>query len=169
MTFRLNARGQLFSADLLFALSVFLFALTFAIVFASQLALRVESIEAYNHKQDLARNAMNSLMASPGNPANWQSLADLNSTDSIGLARSRNSLSAAKVQAFVDLNGTAYYSMKTLLGLSRYDFEFTVTDLNGAALAFVGTSPDANSGTIAVNRLALYNGREAIARLRVFD
>ncbi|HIH16446.1 MAG TPA: hypothetical protein HA252_03515 [Candidatus Diapherotrites archaeon] len=165
----MNARGQLFSTDLLFAVSVFLFALTFSIVFSNQLAVRVESIEAFNHQQDLARNAMNVLLTSPGYPGHWQALPDLSTVDGLGLASSRNQLVPAKVLAFMDLNASAYADMKALLGLSRYDFEFSVNDLNGSTLALVGTSPDANSTTASINRLALYQGREVIVRLRVFD
>ncbi len=164
----LNRRGQLFSVDLLFALTIFLFALTFSIVFSNQLAVRIEAIESFNHRQDLAHTAMNALLADQGRPANWHKLATLATTDSLGLARSRNLLAPEKVQGLVDAN-SSYTAMKTILGLARYDFQFTITDLNGTRIAVVGTSPDTNSNTVAINRLALYKGREAIAQLRVFD
>ncbi len=164
-----RARGQLFSVDLLFAFTVFLFALTFSIIFANQLALRVESIDSFNHRQDLARTAMNALLADSGNPAHWAALSDLNTADSLGLVSSRNDLSPAKLQGLVDLNASSYGAMKNLLGISRYDFEFTVNDLNGTVLASAGTGPDSNSNTVSINRLALYKGREVLARLRVFD
>ncbi len=175
-----RARGQLFSMDLLFAFTVFLFALTYSVIFANQLALRVESIDSFNHRQDLARTAMNAFLADSGRPANWAALSDLNAADSLGLVSSRNDLSPAKLQGLIDLNATSYDPMKKLLGLSRYDFEFTVNDLNGTVIASVDTctglnsdtvfaSPDSNSNTVSINRLALYRGREVLARLKVFD
>ncbi len=163
-----SQRGQIFSTDLLFALAIFLFTLTFSIVFSAQLALRVENIESFNHQQDLARNALQGLVLHPGKPANWHKLGGLAAVDSLGLANSRNVLSPAKVQGLVDLN-SAYPAMKTVLGLARYDFEFTLQDLNGTTIARMGTSPDVNSNTVLVRRLASYNGRHVLARMRVFD
>ena len=163
-----SKRGQIFSTDLLLALAIFLFTLTFSIVFSAQLALRVENIESFNHKQDLARSALQGLVLHPGKPANWHKLGSLSTVESIGLANSRNMLAPAKVQGLADLN-SSYSTMKTVLGLARYDFEFTLQDFNGTTIAAVGTSPDVNSNTVLVRRLASYNGRNVLARMRVFD
>ncbi len=167
---QVKAKGQVFSIDLLFASTVFLFILVISITYSLQTANNIELIEKDNERQNTVILVTNSLLLNQGNPINWENLNDLNTVTSIGLINSRNEISVKKINKLIDLNSTNYETIKDLLGASKYDLKIELLDLETKqAIREFGLNPsDVNKSVSVVNRIALFEGNEVIVRVKVF-
>ena len=164
----LDRRGQIFTTDLIMAVTVFLFVLTLSIVYSNQVANRVGLWEETNEREHAALLASRALVLSPGEPSNWENLA-VEDINSIGLAVSKNAIDAGKLQRLADLNAGGYEEAKALLGLARYDAWVEVRDLNKQLLESFGLEPGSNKHVSSFTRAALYNGEAVLVRVKVFE
>ena len=163
----LDRKGQIFTTDLILAVTVFLFVLTLTIIYSNQVANRAYYWEETNERELAALLASRALVLSHGEPANWERLS-VEDMNSIGLAGSRNVIDSRKLQRFADLNAGSYGEAKALLGLSKYDVRITISDLNQQLLESFGLEPDANKETSSFTRAALYGGEAVLVRVKVY-
>jgi len=164
-----NSKGQMFSTDFILASIAFLFILTMATISSTEIASRIELIEEGQARDNAAMQAANALLLGEGSPANWENLADLNTVSSLGIARNRNYVDAAKLQRLVDLNSDNYLGVRQLLGLQGYGLKVSVLNMqSNQSLAEFGLEPVGEEKTSAVNRIASYNGTDVIVRVKVF-
>ncbi|MCX6767419.1 MAG: hypothetical protein NTY90_01650 [Candidatus Micrarchaeota archaeon] len=165
-----QSRGQLFSIDILVAVTIALF----LFITATTLSTRVMNVLGISEQEielnAAAEAAAAQLAASPGNPLNWDALSFSDaSVNSIGLAESRNVLAPAKVGAFFALasNQTALPLVKKMLGVSRPGYGFSVRIYNQTGSLVNGFSTGAGTGKPATvaERIGVLNG--SLVRLSV--
>jgi len=160
-------RGQIFTSDLIFAITIFLFILVLTVVYSNQVAFRVSLREEANESGNAALLASSALVLSRGEPVNWENL-ELEDINSIGLADSRNVISGEKLQRLADLNASYYQEAKALLGLAKYNAWIEVTNLDGSPVGEFGIEPDANRLVSSFTRVALKDGNFALVKVKVF-
>ena len=164
----LNCKGQIFTTDLILAVTVFLFVLTLTIIYSNQVANRVGYWEEANDRENAALWASSALVLSSGEPSNWENLA-LEDINSIGLAGSKSVLLPSKLQRLVDLNSGHYSEAKALLGLAKYGVRIEVSDLNKQLLNAFGLEPGSESQVSAFTRLAVLNGKPVLVKVEAFE
>ena len=165
----MHEKGQIFTVDMIFALSVFLFVLASSIIFSSELANNAELTTLNASKKASASFAVNTLAHSPGDPSDWQN-ASLGSVRALGLASERNVIDANKLARLESLTGSDYETVQALLGIARYDFEIIIEQVStGNVLSQFGNPPDANVSTTVMDRIAVLNGNEVIMRLKLYE
>jgi len=107
-----------------------------------------------------AIHASDVLVRTPGYPSNWKH----NDFISIGLAESENIINHSKV---LELNQTDYDSLRTVLGLSDYEFYIRILDLDSNIIFEFGNQSDSSSFVIPVRRYCIYDN--GTRRLAYFD
>jgi len=167
----LDRKGQIFSTDLMMASVVFLFILVIGIVYSTQAGNRIALVEEDNQRQMAALNAANALLLTGGEPGNWENFASLDSNiSSIGIAKSRNEISGAKLQSLVAFGSTDYEELRQVLGVSKYGLGVSVLQLlDKESIAEAGQEPGTGDKVSTVNRIATYNGHNVIVRVKVFE
>ena len=162
----LNSKAQVFSADSLLGLVVFLFALSIVFLYFNQLFERNSSFEETSELEILSFNALRSLVETKGLPENWNSL-QVSEISALGLASERNVLDSSKLSSFLEISSSDYNSVKRILGLRKFDFRLVVNDLNGA-LVFSAGSANASSVSFKNSRLAILGGKIVKVSLEAF-
>jgi hypothetical protein len=157
-----------FSTDFLAASIIFLFTLGFVLVYHMEAGIWIAEKEAERDHYNEAITALNNLLASPGEPPNWERLSSLDQVKSIGLVSTRNVLDSNKLQKLVDLNSTQYQTLKTLAGVVRNDLELTVRNMDGTALYQFGITPSSDKQIAKVRRIARLNNIYVIVEAKVF-
>jgi len=160
------SRGQVFSADSLLGLVVFLFALSIVFLYFNQLFERNSSFEESSELEILSFNALRSLVETKGLPENWNSL-QVSEINALGIASERNVLDPGRLSRFLEISGSDYNSVKGILGLRKFDFRFSVNDLNGA-LVFSAGSAESSRVSFKTSRLAIIDGRIVKVSLEAF-
>ncbi len=161
-----NSKGQIFTTDLIVAVTVLLFILVVSSTSFGLIQNSLNEEEFYSEMQEKALNASEVLVSTSGDPNSWELLSDLN-VNSLGIAKERNVLDEEKIDRLVDLNATEYETIKEILGLSKYEFYFKVTEINGSSVKEFGTFPSTEN-TVIVERYVLLNGAERKLILGVF-
>ena len=112
--------------------------------------------------------ASDSLVLTPGRPANWDLVsADSLSFESLGLASSPNVISTAKALRLQQLNLTNYTEVKTAMGLGAVNTSIEISLLSDPVpLYSFGVKPGNASRSMVFERLAvLDDGRPVVLRL----
>ena len=161
-----NSKGQIFTTDLIVAVTVLLFILVISSTSFGLIQNALNEEEFYSEMQEKALNASEVLVSTSGEPNSWELLSELN-VNSLGISKERNVLDEEKIDRLIDLNATEYETIKEFLGLSKYEFYFKVTEMNGNSLKEFGTFPSAEN-TVVVERYVLLNGQERKFVLGVF-
>lgn len=164
----LNNKGQIFTTDLIVALTVLLFILVISATSFGLIQNSLNEEEFYAEMQEKAVNASQVLVATKGNPDSWVKLNDLTGINSIGLAKENNVLDENKVDTLVDWNALKYEEIKEVLGLQKYDFYFKITEMDEHTVREFGILPGAEEKTILVERYILFQGTERKFILGVF-
>ncbi|MFA6330095.1 MAG: hypothetical protein WCX64_05445 [Candidatus Micrarchaeia archaeon] len=114
--------------------------------------------------------ASDSLVLTPGRPANWDLLSE-NSTrlESVGIASSPNVISSAKALRLQQLNATNYTEIKTAMGLGAVNTSIEVTLLGDSVpLYSFGKKSGGSARSTVFERVAvLDDGRPVILRIEV--
>ena len=125
-----------------------------------------------------ARYAMESLLLTSGNPAQWDTFIAVNTTtiSTLGIATRPYEASGAKLVRLVARNATDYEEYKRLLGLSGYEFQLRVYEYVTAQQAYpavpqfhIGKSPPGTaSERVVIERTGLKDGQRIRATLEVW-
>ncbi len=179
----MKTKAQIFSGEFLLAYFIFMTVLALALLLWYNTTRDVASVESYKLMEEKAVDAAEQLVRTAGIPENW------NKTNvvSVGLANESRILSAEKIASFLELmNASAqdglcndpslsnYECSRNMLGLSEYDFQYTIDYLNGSPLyingkeAVTGRAPANETRMMAVQRSALLNGTTVRATLTVW-
>jgi hypothetical protein len=156
-------KAQMWSFDLAISLVIFFLALI-SVVFAwNYMSGDIIEEQQLDRLQLKVLTLSDSLIRTPGIPANWNSSNVL----VIGLADDDNVLNQSKVQEFASMD---HETARSLLDMGAYDFYFEVADINGTIYENT-TVPVGNQSSIVapVERYALYNGRISKVRLVIWD
>lgn len=161
-----NSKGQIFSFDLMLALTVFIGLLVFWVLFTDFSVQRINLIESQKDIAFEGKNISDSLIYFSGAPQNWEnySIEDINS---IGLVSGRNELNEYKWNAFLDLNSD-YEISKRLAGAYKSDLFVELQDLNGFSFGSFGLTPDVNSTVLVYFNPVKFRNRNSLLIVKVF-
>lgn len=157
--------GQVLIFDVFFALlGLFAVFIVLTSLWNANYSVGVEELHAQDARVR-ALQAMNTLVKSPGDPADWNS--DPSSANSLGLALADGSLSEARLDAF---NSMDYDTARERLGLEGYDYYFEVNGLKHSYNASSGVDFNSDEGVyvFASRRVALLDGNSVELSLKVW-
>lgn len=164
----MRSKGQVFSADAIIGLVIFMIALGVVFYYFSQLSQRELAFNQEFEMKDSAFRALAVLSETPGIPENWAYM-DSSGIRSFGIAERRGILSSERLSALCALVSEDYNHSRKILGLKKFDVLITVSDLNGDVLESCGRAGRASSGpSFKTSRLSLLNSRPCIVSLEVF-
>jgi len=163
-------RGQLFSIDMLVAVTVAFLLFLAATVLSERLGNTLYSSEQAIELAGAAEAAAAQLVSSPGKPLDWNGIEFSEAAvNSVGLAESRNVFDAEKIERFFELaaNQTALASLKKMLGLARpgYNFSITLYNQTGAIVNQTGPAQPLQKPAASADRVGVLNG--SLARIRL--
>jgi hypothetical protein len=143
-----SARGQIFSAELIVSVGLFVSALLlFLFVWNSMIKGYVE--EDRDAKMAVPLIGISDMaVLSPGDPSNWETQSSGN-VYAYGLASSPNVLSSRKLFAMEQLFASNYDSARQTLGAGPYNVYAEVDSLSGVPLYNFGLKPDMSSSSIS--------------------
>ena len=155
-------KAQIAVTDLFVAIFIFIALLISIFVTWNIYITRIEQRDNYNNILSNAVQITDTLVKSPGKPINWE---QNNATaEIIGLASSDRNLSERKVNAFVTLT---YNTTKDLLNIKRYDFKFTLININNSALIEYGLNSTGNN-TVSIRRIVWYGNATAFMDFKLW-
>ncbi|MDO8647131.1 MAG: hypothetical protein Q7R70_01815 [Candidatus Diapherotrites archaeon] len=160
-------KGQIFSADALLGMIVFLFALSIVFYYFGQISERDRAFTESFEMKTIAFNSLSSLVETKGAPENWE-FAEIQDAKSFGVSSERNVLSPEKLEKFGEFTLQDANSVRKTLGLGKYDFSFKISDFNGIEVFLASSSNSSKSVSFKTSRISLYNGSPAIVSLEVF-
>ncbi len=111
--------------------------------------------------------ASDSLVLTPGSPANWESTTiDGTGLSSFGLASSSNVISPAKAAAMQSLNATNYSTIKAALGLGAVNVSIEISNLSDSTTLYsFGVAPPGTARSAVFERVALLNNSAVLVKV----
>jgi len=164
-------KGQIFSADFILSLFLFLIVISISVLVWQSSRLQIERYERNNEMESIVLSVSNLLVKTPGNPENWEELG-FDEINSIGFAESDHILNNEKISKFYNMNST-YENTTGLLGASRYGFYLTITNMTDDKIfldgkAGFGIEPPTTATDIhSIRRVCLLNEPEQIIFLKI--
>jgi hypothetical protein len=150
---RMGKKGQIFTIDLLISLSIFVLLFVSVVLFLYSVGDSANPYSTYsvqydsNYVNNIATQAVDSLVGSTGYPSNWQTLtASCNSIYQIGLMYNAYELDPNKLSALTQLSDSCIASFLKSGGT----FNVSVTFLNNTIFRISGT-PITAGKPVAVN------------------
>jgi hypothetical protein len=164
---RRNLRGQMFSTELMFSLSVFIAALIVFLFVWNNMYNNYQEEQSDTKMQVVLIGVSDAAVMSMGDPQDWE-IGVENQANSYGFASARNVLSPAKLYAMQGYFAANYSDMVSKMGAGGYDFFAEVRGMDDSVLYSFGSKADpANQSisSVSAERLALIG--EDIVKLRV--
>lgn len=164
-------RAQVSSGELLMAYFIFFLVLTMAITIWSNTTEKIKGSERFYDLEETAVDLAEKLVRTGGVPSTW----DKENVTVIGLANEPRVLDQGKVLEFLDMmNDSAYNNPctgisnyecnKPILGMGKYEFYFTLKDINGTTMeienisCITGRAPIDEIEKLTVVRTAILEG-----------
>ncbi len=154
-------RAQIWSMDFLMSAFIFLITLGMMVFAWNYTSTRILQQNEAGPADNTLIMVSDALVRTQGVPEDWNQ----STVTSVGLASRDNVLNATKVDMFINMS---YEYMKTLLGLERYDFHFSVKHLNGSVMQntkgqnlTAGKYPQDSELVVPIQRYVMYNGSPA--------
>lgn len=163
-------RAQVSSGELLVAYFIFFIVLTMAITIWSNTTEKIKSSERFYDLDDTTVDLAEKLVRTEGVPSGWGK----ENVTVIGLANEPRILGQEKVLEFLDMmndsvfnppicNDSNYECYKPKLGIGRYEFYFTLKDINGTTMEIeniscsTGKEPQNETEKLTATRTAILN------------
>ncbi len=154
-------KAQIWSMDFLMSVFVFIIALGMLVFAWNYTSARILQQNEAGPAENTVIMVSDSLVRTAGIPENWEP----STVTSVGLAQGENVLNITKVDMFINMS---YEYVKTLMGLERYNFYFTVKRLDGTVMKnaqgqnlTAGQYPQDSEIVVPMERYVMYNGEPA--------
>ncbi|MFH1399854.1 MAG: hypothetical protein ABIG95_07160 [Candidatus Woesearchaeota archaeon] len=122
-----STKSQIFSLDMIFAVIVFLLVFTTTIFAWDELQKKWQLQQTRDDMESIAENVAQTLLTTPGQPANWEELQISSSNiSSIGIASSPHLLSTDKISELESVYPTKYEEIKKILGIRGAGYQFQI-------------------------------------------
>ena len=121
--------------------------------------------------EESALFASESLLGTTGEPKGFELLPQINSSvRAIGLVNSRNELSRLKIEKLILENASSYSTVKSRIGLSKYEFGFYITDLqrNQRYYEYGQFSTGSLNNSVNFDRFAILDNEPVIFHMEVW-
>ena len=160
---RLSAKGQFFSPDLIIAVIVFILALAFFAISSSSINAQIQVFYEKNMLEEPAHSIMDYLVKEPGVPYDWQNKA-LGDVNLIGLVDGENMINEYKLNRFIYLLDNNYSFVKEKFAFGKYDFSLELIDTNGSVILSGGTVIQDYTMKLGYSRLVYFEDRQVTLR-----
>jgi hypothetical protein len=165
----LNKKGQVFSWDMLIAISVFIFILVASITMWDFYRAKSEIIDLRADMEFAAQNAMVGLITTSGDPGNWY-VSPSFEVSSLGLVSGRDYvLDGDKVDKLVEWNATYYEEIKSSLGVRKYDMYLSFLNQTGEIYGFGIDSPSNAEAVVRIERVCMIDDDVFKVVMEVWD
>jgi hypothetical protein len=158
----MRERGQIAIGEMIFALSVFLVAVTTIFIFLRAQNANMDNADAFVDLERQADNIASILVESPGYPVSWEE--EPSSVLVFGLASSDRVLSPAKVAAFKDTDASF---IRELFNIRADNYYLRLSYLDGSAIAESGEDASSEQ-SVTVRRMVNYGNESATLLLRLY-
>ncbi|HDI72858.1 MAG TPA: hypothetical protein ENF58_01855 [Candidatus Altiarchaeales archaeon] len=168
-------RAQVSSGELLMACFIFFLVLIMAITIWNNTTEKIKGSERFYDLEETAVDISEKLVRTGGIPSGWSK----ENVTVIGLANEPRVLDQGKILEFLDMmNDSAfnnppcndpgisnYECNKHILGIGKYEFYFTLEDINGTTIeienisCYTGKEPQNETEKLTVTRTAILNNK----------
>ena len=145
----MSAKGQIFSFDFLLASSIFLLSMGILFVYWTYTNRQIEETMQLNEMIDNVYKASEAWYRE-GVPSCWNS----NNVVDLGLENNHR-FNHSKMNSMKTEIG--YGKTKMMIGLSGYDYNFTVRDTDNNTVFSFGINPSNPTNLVKMNRIGIYN------------
>lgn len=156
----MSHKGQIFSFDFLLASSIFLLTIGILFVYWTYTSIQIEETIGMNEMIDKAYKA-SEIWFREGIPTYW----DSNNVIDLGLENNHR-FNQTKMNTMKTEIG--YDKTKVMVGLSGYDYNFTVSDTNNNTVFSFGLNPSNPINLVKINRIGIYDGSIVILEALVW-
>lgn len=163
MESKTSKKGQAISIDFAIAVSIFIIILLYHTTAWAEYSGGYYSLRARNGFEYSAISISQSLLKTPGIPANWEQNAS--GASSLGLAYQENVISPEKLANFTALN---YNLSRSLLGIPD-NYYLEVKRRNDSLLVASAGKNATNKTVSSVQRVALYNNEFVDVLVKVYE
>lgn len=159
---KLNKKSQIVMIDLMAAMFIFVVLLAAIMLTWNRYTVTLNDQVEYEEAQLMAYQISDIFVKTQGRPVDWEK----NSSNAIiiGLANSDRNISAAKVNAFLNMS---YNDSKKIFKIPLYDFSFQIKDLEGNNLTSSYGEINENDFVISLRRYVFYGNGKAIMEFRL--
>ncbi len=167
-------RGQIFSFDFIFAVSVIVFLFAIALFISDDVANVINERDSQRDLQLASSTALSVLIETPGDPSNWNNMEFSDSNvKSIGLVSQRNVLDEAKLRRFYEIadeNFENYTQLKRTLAIDLPSSNFSLIIYNASNFIIFETAyePPSTADVHSLQRLAIIDNKPATVNLRIW-
>ncbi len=168
-----SVRAQFWSFDIMFAIVVFMVAIT--ILTYVWLTLSSQFSNSYTDGINLMQSQLQGLgsgLLMPGSPSDWSSIVNLSdpttwSNVSIGFGSGNGTLSYQKIMTFLAMSNSNYQDSKTPLGVG-YDY-YIIINSTGSNLVF-GKNPSSHNAysTQVLTEPVIVSGNPATLTIEIW-
>lgn len=162
----MRTKGQIFSADAIIGLLVFMLALSIVFYYFSQISQREIAFNEGFELKDSAFSALSMVVETGGVPENW-ALIDGTGVKSFGIAQRRGVIDHSKLSSLCNFMDIDYNGARKILGLQKFDAMISASDLNGDSIVSCGGVSAGKRSSFKTSRLSLINGRPCLVSLEV--
>lgn len=155
MSANAGRKGYVGSLDLILAMLLFLVVVYMVFWANAEAADKIPSYEKSQAYKEKALNVTDVLLKTPGDPADWETLADLNQTESIGFVKEANVLDRSKLLRFGDI---PEQQARRMLGLTREKYRIEVLESGKNRDRVRYSFGSATSPIASIERLAILDG-----------
>ncbi len=159
---KFHKKAQVNILDLIIALSIALILIVAIMISWDRFAIKLGKKTLQNDLQVIAFQLSDQLLSNTGTPVNWET--NTSNISSLGLAIEDRILSRNKVLNFTMIN---YDTIKSLLNIENYWFNFNLSYLDENQVVFVGT-PANGSYVVNIRRLVRYDNRTAQVKISIW-
>lgn len=158
-----NRRGQMISMDMIIALAMFIFIMLGSFWAWHMTEYKINYIKDMTEMEVMAKNSLNSVVGSSGEPSNWHITGNITS---IGIMKDMYGVaSEGKIDKLIGIGNSSYDNVKHLLGIvGGYE---VYLDIGGRTTGMVNNASIEN--VVVVDRaMLLENGTRASVSMRVW-
>ena len=145
----MSAKGQIFSFDFLLASSIFLLSIGLLFLYWTYTNIQIEETIQLNEMVDNVYKA-SEVWYREGVPSYWNS----NNVIDLGLVNNHR-FNHSKMNSIKTEIG--YDKTKVMIGLSGYDYNFTVRDTDNNTVFSFGMNPSNPTNLVKMDRIGIYN------------
>jgi len=149
----MKRKAQAWSLDFITSMAIFLLVLVTLYFVWNYVNVQNMEQKTLDEIETTALAVSDSLIRTGGLPEDWNTT----NVNIIGLAQEENVLDPEKVSYFLSMGSSNYNLTKNIL-TGKYDFFFSMTDLNGTSYGTIGSVP-ADRTVVPVERYCSYKGR----------
>ena len=159
-----NRKSQIFSLDLLFSITIFIFILLASFWTWNYTQERIQEVHTMKNMQLATQNTISELVRRSGNPIDWQFYNNMSNVSSFGLAdQTINYANQEKINKMILYGNSFYQESRQKLHIGKYNYFLTIGENS------TGIVPNESANIISMEDVMLLkNGTIVKLKLRLW-